>query len=74
MQEEIGFLKKTNSDMEEENNRKNFMSQVREDHSNCMSLEKHKSKINEILSMSKDATQREMTAKLENVKLQNNNA
>lgn len=41
---------------------------------NCISIEKHKMKINELLSLSKEATQKEISIKLENIQVKNQNA
>ena len=59
--------------MQEEQSRRSMM-QSRDEHINCISIEKHKSKINELLSASKEATQREISIKLENIQLKNTNA
>lgn len=34
------------------------------DHTNCIAIEKHKAKINEMLAISKEATQKEMAVKI----------
>ena len=58
--------------MQEQNSRNLVRGRI--DHSNCIAIEKHKAKVNEMLSMTKEVTQKEMTAKLENIKLKNANA
>ena len=45
--------------------------QSRDEHINCIPLEKHKLKINEMMANTKEATQKELQSKLENIKLKN---
>ena len=45
LQDELSFTKRNNSELEEENRSKKQF-QTRVDHSNCMSMEKFKAKVN----------------------------
>jgi predicted patatin/cPLA2 family phospholipase len=73
LQADLADIRKANSDLLDEQGKRSLM-QSREDHSNCVAVEKHKAKLNEILGLSKEATQKEMAVKLENIKLKNINA
>jgi hypothetical protein len=74
LKEEVGQTRKSHIELLEEQSSRSSMMQGRLDHSNCISLEKHKMKVNEMLALSREATQKEMAAKLESIKLKNLNA
>jgi hypothetical protein len=63
MKEELGQYRKNHLEMMEEQSSRSMM-RAKEDHTNCISIDKHKAKVNEMLAMSKEVTQKEMAVKL----------
>ena len=70
LNESIVELKRSNNDLLEDQSRRSLI-QSRDEHINCIPLEKHKLKINEMMANTKEATQKELQSKLENIKLKN---
>ena len=52
MKEELGQYRKNHLEMMEEQTNRSMM-RSKEDHTNCIPIDKHKAKINEMLAMSK---------------------